>query len=75
MTHPAPKAHLITSASADNTLHTWDTRTGRLIREHRGHHSLVLGAALGLGGSVVVSAGDDGACLVFDVDVMDDEMQ
>ena len=63
--HPSPKNHLITSASMDKTLRTWDARTGKLVKEHKGHHGPILSAAIGLGGSVVVSAGDDGVCLVF----------
>ncbi|KAI0749299.1 WD40 repeat-like protein [Daedaleopsis nitida] len=62
---PVPKGHLIVSASADKVLRTWDARTGTLVREHKGHSEPVLGAALGLGGGVVVTAGDDGVCLVF----------
>jgi len=62
---PPPKAHLLVSASADKTLRTWDARTGTLIRENKGHHGPVLGAALSSDGAVVVSAGDDGVCLVF----------
>lgn len=62
---PAPKSHLVVSASADKMLRTWDARTGALLREHKGHHEPILQAALGLGGGVVVSAGDDGVCLVF----------
>jgi len=65
LTHPVPKGHVLVSASADNTLRTWDTRTGTLLREHLGHQGPVLGATLGLQGAVVISAGDDGACLVF----------
>ncbi|TFK47789.1 WD40 repeat-like protein [Heliocybe sulcata] len=63
--HPPPKSHLVVSASADKTLRTWDARTGALIRSHKGHHGPVLGAALGLEGRAIVSAGDDGVCLVF----------
>ncbi|KAI0784260.1 ribosome biogenesis protein Sqt1 [Abortiporus biennis] len=62
---PSPKSYLLVSASADKTLKTWDARTGTLLREHKGHQAPVLGAALGLDGDVVVSAGDDGVCLVF----------
>ena len=62
---PAPKGHLVVSGSADKTLRTWDARTGTLVREHKGHHDPILGASLGLEGGVVVSAGDDGVCLVF----------
>jgi len=65
MAHPEPKTHLIITASADKTLRTWDVRTGALIKEHTGHRGAILGASLGLQGSVVVSAGDDGVCLVF----------
>jgi len=65
LAHPAPKGYLLVSASADKTLRTWDARTGTLLRKHTGHQGAVLGATLGLQGSVVISAGDDGACLVF----------
>ncbi|KAF8921234.1 ribosome biogenesis protein Sqt1 [Mucidula mucida] len=62
---PPPKGHLLVSASADKSLKTWDARAGTLIRQHKGHQGPVLGASLGLGGSVIVSAGDDGVCLVY----------
>ncbi|CAL1716246.1 unnamed protein product [Somion occarium] len=65
LSHPPPKSYLLLSASADNTLRTWDARTGTLIREHKGHQGPVLGAAFGAGGDTVISAGDDGVCLVF----------
>jgi ribosome assembly protein SQT1 len=68
LVHHAPRAHLVTSASADTTLRTWDARTGDLVREHKGHQGAILGATLGLGGSVVISAGDDGVCLLFDTE-------
>lgn len=69
LAHPAPKSHLIVSASADNSLRTWDARTGALVKEHTGHHGPILSASLGLQGSVVVSGGDDSACLVFTTEV------
>ncbi|OSX58972.1 hypothetical protein POSPLADRAFT_1067389 [Postia placenta MAD-698-R-SB12] len=62
---PQPKSHLVVSASSDKALRTWDARSGTLVREHKGHQGPILQAALGLGGGVVVSAGDEGVCLVF----------
>lgn len=62
---PEPKSHLVVSGSADNTVRTWDTRTGVLIKEHRGHHGPVLGSAIGYNGSCIISAGDDSVCMVF----------
>lgn len=62
------------SGSADKTLRTWDSRTGTLLRQHTGHQGPVLGASLGLNGSVVISAGDDNACLVFTTEATDEEL-
>ncbi|KAF8273218.1 WD40-repeat-containing domain protein [Lactarius quietus] len=67
LVHPT-KPHLVISSSADHTLRTWDARAGALVREHKGHQELINGAALGRNGEIVVSAGDDGACLVFDTE-------
>jgi WD40 repeat protein len=64
LVHPT-KPHLVISASADHTLRTWDVRAGTLVREHKGHQEPINGAALGNGGEIVVSAGDDGTCLAF----------
>jgi hypothetical protein len=58
--------HLVISSSADHTLRTWYVRAGALVREHKGHQEpSINGAALGKGGEIVVSAGDDGTCLAF----------
>jgi ribosome assembly protein SQT1 len=73
LTHPAPEGYILVSASADKKLRTWDGRTGTLLREHTGHEAVVLGASLGLGGSVVISAGDDGACFVFTTEATEDD--
>jgi ribosome assembly protein SQT1 len=71
LAHPPPQSHLLISASADRTLKTWDARTGKLLREHTGHRGPVLDASLGLNGSVIVSAGDDGICAVFTTESTD----
>ncbi|ORX41143.1 WD40-repeat-containing domain protein [Kockovaella imperatae] len=44
--HPAPHLHLVTSASADGCLKTWDIRTGALIATHKGHLGIVNGVAV-----------------------------
>ena len=73
VTLPAPKAHLLVSASADGSLRTWDARDGKLLRTHTGHRAAVLSASLGLDGSVVVSGGDDSLCMVFTTEKEEDE--
>ncbi|KAG6827452.1 hypothetical protein H0H92_011720 [Tricholoma furcatifolium] len=72
LTHPAPNGYIVVSASADKTLRTWDARNGTLLREHKGHRAPVLDASLGLEGSIVVSAGDDGFALVFTTEAVED---
>ncbi|KAG6849788.1 hypothetical protein H0H93_005174 [Arthromyces matolae] len=72
LAHPAPKGYLVVSASADKTLKTWDARSGTLVREHTGHKAPVLDASLGLEGSVVISAGDDGFALVFTTEAVEE---
>jgi ribosome assembly protein SQT1 len=71
LAHPAPRSHILVSASADRTLKTWDARTGQLLRTHTGHRGPVLGASLGLNGSVIVSAGDDSLCAVYTTESTD----
>ncbi|TFK75235.1 ribosome biogenesis protein Sqt1 [Pluteus cervinus] len=73
LTHPATKGHILVSASADKSLKSWDARTGEVLRVHEGHQGPVLAASLGLGGSVVVSAGDDGLCYVFTTEKTEDD--
>lgn len=68
--HRSP-AYVVTTASADRRLKTWDIRTGTLIKEHSGHRGQInaIDVGIGAGGkSVVVSAGDEGACLVWDTE-------
>lgn len=76
--HPAPTLHLVTSASADRSLKTWDVRTGSLVAHHQGHMGVVNGVQVarapafagadgqgGQHGQVIVSAGDDGVSLIW----------
>lgn len=76
--HPAPTLHLVTTASADRTLKTWDIRTGSLVAHHQGHMGVVNGVQVarappsasadgqgGQHGQVIVSAGDDGVSLIW----------
>ena len=77
--HPAPHLYLVTTASADGTLKTWDVRTGSLIATHTGHMGVVNGVAVasappavegaerGKMGQVVVSAGDEGVSLIWQI--------
>lgn len=66
--HPAPLGHYITTGSVDSTLQTFDVRNGALVASHKGHRGIVNGFAVGSAGdgkAIVVSAGDDGASLVW----------
>ncbi|KAK4688276.1 ribosome assembly protein SQT1, partial [Tremellales sp. Uapishka_1] len=68
--HPLPSLHLVTTASADSTLKTWDIRTGALISTHKGHAGVVNGVAVGSApspeqGQVIVTAGDEGVSLIW----------
>jgi len=67
LTHPQPNGHLLTTSSADRILKTWDLRNGSLVREHKGHQGVINSASLvsSTGGAKIVSASDDGVCLVF----------
>ncbi|CAD6569410.1 MAG: hypothetical protein TREMPRED_005220 [Tremellales sp. Tagirdzhanova-0007] len=76
--HPPPCLHLVTSASADSSLKTWDIRTGALLATHYGHTGIVNGVAVAQGssstdaeqvdtGQVVVSAGDEGVSLIWQI--------
>ncbi|KAJ2121520.1 60S ribosomal subunit assembly or modification protein [Coemansia sp. RSA 720] len=56
---------MLTSVSMDCTVRLWDSRTGDCVRVSRGHQEGVLDFALSNDGSMVVTASDDGCCLVF----------
>ncbi|PVU98905.1 hypothetical protein BB559_001175 [Furculomyces boomerangus] len=56
---------LITSSSADCTIKVWDSRSGECVRVWKGHQDTILDFALSNDGNTVVTASDDGCCLVF----------
>jgi ribosome assembly protein SQT1 len=52
------------SASVDKKIKVWDIRTGECVKEFIGHTNTVLDFDIDVDGNVI-SAGDDGVCLVF----------
>ncbi|KAJ1964311.1 60S ribosomal subunit assembly or modification protein [Dipsacomyces acuminosporus] len=56
---------LLTSVSLDCTVRTWDARTGEAVRMWKGHQDGIMDFALTHDGKTVVTASDDGCCLVF----------
>ncbi|KAJ1729271.1 60S ribosomal subunit assembly or modification protein [Coemansia sp. Benny D160-2] len=56
---------LLTSVSMDCSVRTWDARTGECVRVWRGHQEGIMDFAMTPDGSTIVTASDDGCCLVF----------
>ncbi|KAJ1987848.1 60S ribosomal subunit assembly or modification protein [Coemansia spiralis] len=56
---------LLTSVSMDCTVRTWDARTGDNVRVWKGHQEGIMDFAMTADGATVVTASDDGCCLVF----------
>ncbi|KAI9024034.1 WD40-repeat-containing domain protein [Hyaloraphidium curvatum] len=61
--HPATP--LVTTASADRTIRTWDSRTGQCESTMQGHSDTILDLVLSKDGRTAVSGSDDGTALVF----------
>lgn len=64
--HPSP-SHLLTTASVDRTLKTWDLRTGQLQKTHSGHADVLHTVAISCDGRLLASGSDDGSAMVFEV--------
>ncbi len=75
---PNPNGHILTSCGNDGVVRRWDVRGGTaaankgLVGEWKGHRGGgegggILGFVQGGGGKRIVTAGDDGLGLVFDV--------
>ncbi|RKO85334.1 angio-associated migratory cell-like protein [Blyttiomyces helicus] len=56
---------LFTSVSADRTVRCWDGRTGAMRLQRSGHQDTILDLAVSRDGTRIVTASDDGTCLVF----------
>ncbi|ORZ22225.1 WD40-repeat-containing domain protein [Absidia repens] len=56
---------LLVSCSADRNVKMWDARTGVCVKSWQGHRDAVLDFAVSNDGQTVVTASDDGACLVY----------
>lgn len=54
-------------SSMDGKIYKWDVRTGELLHEYVGHHMGVLDFSIDCSGERVISAGDDGVSLVFQI--------
>lgn len=56
---------LLTSASMDASVRTWDARSGESVRVWKGHQEGIMDLALTNDGGKAVTASDDSCCLVF----------
>ncbi|SAM04289.1 hypothetical protein [Absidia glauca] len=56
---------LLVSCSADRNVKMWDARTGVCVKSWQGHRDAVLDIDVSSDGQTVVTASDDGACLVY----------
>ncbi|RKP17106.1 WD40 repeat-like protein [Rozella allomycis CSF55] len=56
---------LIVSVSVDCNVRVWDSRTGECLKIFKGHENTILDFAKSKDGKTIVTASDDGNCLVF----------
>ena len=62
----SPDGSRIASASSDQTVKLWDTRTGEELHTLSGHTSMVVGCAFSPDGALLASAGADGALRLWE---------
>ena len=62
----SPDSSVVASASNDETVRLWDTRSGQLLRTLAGHEDKVLAVAFNHDGSLLASSDDDGIVKLWD---------
>jgi WD40 repeat protein len=62
----SPDSSVVASASNDDTVRLWDTRSGQLLRTLAGHEDKVLAVAFNHDGSLLASSDDDGIVKLWD---------
>ncbi|KAL0078121.1 WD40-repeat-containing domain protein [Phycomyces blakesleeanus] len=58
-------SYLLISCSVDKKAKLWDVRTGQCLKTWSGHRDTILDIAASSDGQTIVTASDDGHCLVF----------
>ena len=61
-----PDGQLLVTAGADGSVKTWDVRTGVLKGNHPGHLRAARGLAIGAGGRVLATGGEDRTVILRD---------
>jgi WD40 repeat protein len=64
---PDPGGRWVASAGEDSTVKVWNSDTGTLVRNFRGHTGLVSSVAFTSDGQLLVSGSRDGTVKVWDL--------
>lgn len=68
--HPvANNLHLVSTASVDRTVKTWNLLTGQLLKSYSGHTDVIHTVNISSDGKHLITGSDDGTARVFEVQV------